>query len=239
MTKNLFLLFVLYFFVVQALFLGMLTGDSLYYKLGGINALAIFLIVVLYHVFTAEKSDVSKAKKAEHLHTPPVSDQTLAHKGEQKSEHMEKETVVDPKPVKEPLNEKGGIQKVVQVAPVQKKRRKKATSGQWWILLITLLIALALHGIGSEFLTYRSPLITLLIGCIAFFIIGKLFDVKGFSKARTLFTTRIYIFLLLLATTYAGLYMTGRGELVEKYLPALRQISFPFLSNEDPNADQS
>jgi hypothetical protein len=99
--------------------------------------------------------------------------------------------------------------------------------------LITLLIALAFHFIGSEFFTYRSPLITLLIGCIVFFIIGKAFDVKGFSRARTLFTTRIYVLLLLLALAYAGLYRTGRGDLVEKYLPALWQISLPFLSDED------
>jgi hypothetical protein len=141
--------------------------------------------------------------------------------------------LVDSKPVKEPLNEKAGMQKVVQVAPVQKKRRKKTTSGQWWILLITLLIAIALHFIVSEFLTYWSPFITLLIGCVVFFFVGKVFDVKGFSRARTLVTTRIYVFLLLLAAAYAGLYKTGKEELVEPYLPALWQISLPFMTNEE------
>ncbi|MDR2415098.1 MAG: hypothetical protein LBD75_00310 [Candidatus Peribacteria bacterium] len=242
MTKNLFLLFVLYFFVIQALFLGILTGDSLYYTLGGINAVAIFLIVFLYQVFTAEKSDISKAKKADQ---PPISatkHETPSHKVEQNIEPLEKELLMDPKPTKEPLNEKGGIQKVVQVVPVQKKRRRKSTSGQWWILLITLLIAIALHFIVSEFLTYWSPLVTLFIGCIAFCIIGKIFDVKGFSKARTLLTTWIYVLFLLLAAAYAGLYTTGKGEFVETYLPALWQISLPVITTEksnvtDTNAD--
>jgi hypothetical protein len=247
MTKNLFLLFVLYFFVVQALFLGLLTGDSLYYKLGGINAVAILLIVFLYSILTTENGDTPKTKKADRP-TPSAAKEESSHTEEPSPKHYEKATsvAIESTSTKEPLNEKGGMQKVVQVAPTPKKRRKKAASGQWWILLITLLIALALHFIVSEFLTYWSPLISLLVGCFAFFVIGKVFDIRGFNRARTLFTTRIYVFLLLLAIAYAGLYRLGRGDMVEKYLPTLWQVSFPLTGDKDtsivkeeyPDADQ-
>jgi hypothetical protein len=52
MTKNLFLLFSLYFFVVQALIIGFLTGNHLFYTLGAINAGAIVIISLLYILFT-------------------------------------------------------------------------------------------------------------------------------------------------------------------------------------------
>jgi hypothetical protein len=54
MTKNLFLLFSLYFFVVQAVIVGILTGNPLFYKLGAINAGAILIISLLYALFTMQ-----------------------------------------------------------------------------------------------------------------------------------------------------------------------------------------
>jgi hypothetical protein len=73
---------------VQALFLGILTGDSLYYKLGGINAVAILLIIFLYQVFTVEKNATPKVKKADQPNIPAAKSETL-HKVEHKIEQSE------------------------------------------------------------------------------------------------------------------------------------------------------
>ena len=66
MTKNLFLLFSFYFFVVQAIILGLLTGNVLFYQLGGINAGAMLIVSLLYFLFTKSPSEtLPPAKKAE------------------------------------------------------------------------------------------------------------------------------------------------------------------------------
>jgi hypothetical protein len=220
MTKNLFLLFVVYFFVLQAGILGLLTGDTLYYKLGGINALAIILISIIYSLCTSSPSETTpkKEKKAEPF--SPVHEKKDTPKEEGRGE-----LISESKPAQEPLNEKIGIPKIVQAPVAPKKKRKKLSSGQWRIFLVTLLMAIAIHFIISEFFTYRSPLIAGGIGCIVFILIGKIFDIKGFSRVNTLFTTWIYYLLILLTLAYAGVYAAGKGELIETYVPSLRQIS--------------
>ncbi|MDR2189876.1 MAG: hypothetical protein LBP53_01480 [Candidatus Peribacteria bacterium] len=215
MTRNLFLLFVRYFFVVQAFIVGVLTGDTLYYKLGAINALAIILISICYHFFTAPIDP--SAKKADKKELPVEKEEKKADKKE----------LDQPKPTQPLLN---GTNKIVQTFTPPPKRRKRR--GSFWaqigIFMLTLLFALSVHFISREFLTYRSPVIAVVIGFILFLLIGNIFEVRGFHQIRKLFTARIYYLLLLAAGSYTGLYLYGKGELVEHYLPPLRQ--FPFSS---------
>jgi hypothetical protein len=66
---------------------------------------------------------------------------------------------------------------------------------------------------------------------VLFVLIGKLCSLNGFERVRTLATSRIYIIFILFAGTYAGAYVTGKGALVEKYIPTLWEISaLPTLS---------
>lgn len=55
--KNLFILFVVYFFVLQLLAVGIIWDDSRYYLLGGINLFAMLLVSASYRFFT--KTSVS------------------------------------------------------------------------------------------------------------------------------------------------------------------------------------
>jgi hypothetical protein len=116
MTKNLFLLFSLYFFVVQAIIVGILTGNSLFYTLGAINAGAILLISLLYFLFTPQEAQESDTK----------SEQKKLIKQPEKVEKeplKEKEAPI----VSEKVTEKeASIPKMVQAIPTtsQKKRRK-------------------------------------------------------------------------------------------------------------------
>jgi len=48
MKKNLFLLFSIYFFVLQPLVIGVLRGQANFFRLGAINLVAIILIGILY-----------------------------------------------------------------------------------------------------------------------------------------------------------------------------------------------
>ncbi|MDR0369296.1 MAG: hypothetical protein LBH96_01855 [Candidatus Peribacteria bacterium] len=139
MTKNLFLLFVIYFFVVQALIMGLLTGESLYYKLAGINAIAIFLISFIYNICigTPEKKLTKKNEN--------IKKEEVTIKSEDKiiqTEVIKKET-----PEKIEIAEKVSVQKIVQPIPTPKKKapRKNTQYGQWRLFLITLLIAVILN----------------------------------------------------------------------------------------------
>jgi hypothetical protein len=90
-----------------------------------------------------------------------------------------------------------------------------------------------MHFIICEFFTYRSTLLSLLIGYLLFVIIGKLCSLQGFERIGKLITTRIYLLLIVLAGAYAGIYAAGKGELVEKYLPALWEISSLFSPEQE------
>jgi hypothetical protein len=104
--------------------------------------------------------------------------------------------------------------------------------------LITLIISIAIHFIISEFFTYRSILLSLVIGYVLFIIIGKVCSLNGFEKARKLASTRVYLLLIVLAGAYAGAYVAKQGELVEKYLPELWEISL-FYTPEDIDTYQN
>lgn len=216
MTKNLFLLFVIYFFVVQALIMGLLTGESLYYKLAGINAIAIFLISFIYNICigTPEKKLTKKNEN--------IKKEEVTIKSEDKiiqTEVIKKET-----PEKIEIAEKVSVQKIVQPIPTPKKKapRKNTQYGQWRLFLITLLIAVILNYSIGEFFTYRSPLLSLIIGYIVFVIIGKILDLNGFISTTKLPTTWIYAILILVGIGYAGLYSTGKESLISDYIPELR-----------------
>lgn len=216
MTKNLFLLFVIYFFVIQSAIMGFLTGDTLYYKLAGINAIAIFLISIIYSMFTGS-SEKRQTRKKENVKKEEVmikSEDNIIQKEIIKKETAEKIEIA----------EKVSVQKIVQPIPASRKKapRKNKKYGQWRLFLITLIIVAILNYSIWEFFTYRSPLFTLLIGYILFFIIGKILDLNGFSSTAKLPTTWIYYILILLGIGYAGLYSTGKEELISKYIPELR-----------------
>ncbi|GHV25401.1 hypothetical protein FACS1894176_03790 [Bacteroidia bacterium] len=127
MTKNLFLLFSIYFFVAQAIIVGLLTGNVLFYQIGAINAGAILVISILYALFTTP--DQPKEKK--HLSAPVVKEEPAKAKPETPTpthHEEEKEKIKEEKaPYKEPIAEKSTHQvQVVQAIPSASKKRKKA-----------------------------------------------------------------------------------------------------------------
>lgn len=76
MKKNLFLLFSVYFFVIQPLVIWALWGQANFFRLGGINFLAIILIGIVYNTLQGgvekmpehEKHPVQEAKTPAHEH---------------------------------------------------------------------------------------------------------------------------------------------------------------------------
>lgn len=76
MKKNLFLLFSIYFFVLQPLIVWVLRGQGNFFRLGAINLVAIILIGILYHTVegnpdgekSLEKKPVQESKVAFHEH---------------------------------------------------------------------------------------------------------------------------------------------------------------------------
>lgn len=228
MTKNLFLLFSIYFFVIQAAILWYLTTDPTYYKLAGINAVAIFLISFVYQLCTkspkkesktSEKKSPILSEKAPEIH----KEASLSSKENEIESHKIVKTE-KAEPTKETFAEKTSVPKMVHPVTPSPKRRKKKNNrrGQRIIFFLTIAIAIAIHlFITCEFLTYRSPILCLIIGFILFLIIGKILDVNGFTKTTKLITSRLYYFILLLSLGYAGMYMYGQGEIIEQYIPEL------------------
>ncbi len=74
MKKNLFLLFSIYFFVLQPLVIGVLRWQANFFRLGAINIVAIILIGLLYSTIEGDKKEHHEhEKKAEVLKEPTVS----------------------------------------------------------------------------------------------------------------------------------------------------------------------
>jgi hypothetical protein len=63
MKKNLFLLFSIYFFVLQPLIIGVLRGQANFFRLGAINLIAIILIGILYNTVEGEKEETHEHEK--------------------------------------------------------------------------------------------------------------------------------------------------------------------------------
>lgn len=132
MTKNLFLLFSIYFFVLQAIIIGLLTGNPLFYQIGSINAGAIILISILYVICTP--SDPSKEKEKKHVPTPIVKPEPakitpeITPSSETPTEKIQPIAEKQEKPAhKESLAEKPTHQvQVLQPVPTTAKKRKKA-----------------------------------------------------------------------------------------------------------------
>ena len=157
MTKNLFFLFSLYFFVIQAVIIGYLSNNTLFYKLGAINAGAIILISILYALFTKSNKSGEKVNKKEKTFPTKIIESTsieIIEEKEQlqsipKQEEVKKETV--------------GISKIVQstTPPEKKKKKKKTGFGQRIVLLLTLGASIGIYYITSEFIEYRSVLLAI------------------------------------------------------------------------------
>lgn len=75
MKKNLFLLFSIYFFVVQPLVIGVLWRQTDFFLLGAINLVAIILIGMVYNTVESEKKPETNEheKKPESVNEPKVS----------------------------------------------------------------------------------------------------------------------------------------------------------------------
>lgn len=63
MKKNLFLLFSVYFFVLQPLIIGVLRWQTNFFRLAAINLVAIILIGILYNTVEGEKEEVREHEK--------------------------------------------------------------------------------------------------------------------------------------------------------------------------------
>ncbi len=91
--KNLFILFVFYFFVLQLLVAGLLWGEPRFYLLGGINLLAMLLVSASYRFFTKasapsrevplpnnEKADLTEETSLEEKAEPaPLSESNIEY----------------------------------------------------------------------------------------------------------------------------------------------------------------
>lgn len=64
MKKNLFLLFSIYFFVLQPLIIGVLRGQANFFRLGAINLVAIILIWILYNTVENSPEEVKNHEKS-------------------------------------------------------------------------------------------------------------------------------------------------------------------------------
>lgn len=64
MKKNLFLLFCIYFFVVQAVIIGIIRQETYMYVLAGVNLIAIVLILILYKAFGLQEDEPQKEKRS-------------------------------------------------------------------------------------------------------------------------------------------------------------------------------
>lgn len=72
MKKNLFLLFSIYFFVLQPIIIGILRWQENFFRLGAINLVAIILIGILYN--TVEwTSEIEKTLEKKTIHEPTVT----------------------------------------------------------------------------------------------------------------------------------------------------------------------
>ena len=120
MTKNLFLLFSFYFFVVQALIVGLLTGNILFYQLAAINTGAMLFIILLYFLFTKPVSEEGvPAKKAE-KEVKPLFEEEVKPKP---SESEVGRGAGKEKPLEE---KKENFSKIVQPLPPAPKKRKRS-----------------------------------------------------------------------------------------------------------------
>jgi len=120
----------IYFFVIQAIFIGLLTGNIFFYQLGAINAGAILVICIAYALFTGEKKEMKKEPKPEHKHIEPSPggiSSTEQPTSPRKSEDHEVVGGLIPPKVEKPLEEKkDNLQKIVQPLPPIPKKRKKS-----------------------------------------------------------------------------------------------------------------
>ena len=74
MKKNLFLLFSIYFFVIQPLIIGILRWQANFFRLGGINLVAIILIGLLYNTIDGSEEEHQEHQEHKEHEKKPVSE---------------------------------------------------------------------------------------------------------------------------------------------------------------------
>lgn len=94
MKKNLFLLFSIYFFVLQPLIIGLLRGQGNFFRLGAINLVAIILIGALYSTVEGNTSEEKDVEKKVIMKEPSVS--FHEHFRSTVKEHKKKSELVTP-----------------------------------------------------------------------------------------------------------------------------------------------
>ena len=143
------------------------------------------------HTDTGEKNIADEDNENDEITETETIDEEVIEtekKESKKSEKIMKESVAIPKIV-HPLTGKS--------APSSKRRKKEKKWGQWLVLLSTLWIAAVIAFTLWEFLWSRGVAISLFLGWLLYLLVGKLFDINGFHKAKKLFTNRIYVVLIL------------------------------------------
>ncbi|MDD2537225.1 MAG: hypothetical protein PHU61_01890 [Candidatus Absconditabacteria bacterium] len=228
MTKNLFLLFSLYFFVGQSLIIGFLRKETSFYRLAVINAIAILLISIVYAFCTRETSPKKEKKSPNKV-------------------SIEQEVIQETNNPKETVfTEKISIQKVVQTtpAPIEKKKKKRnSTRGAWIIFFISLIIGACAYFILREFFLHWAGILAIIIGLVCFVIIGKIIGTNGFDRVNTLGASKLYYIIGIVALAYALVFSYGSDKLINtinQYIPnvhTLSKITTPDQDQEenDPN----
>lgn len=220
MTKKLSLFFVFYILVVQPLFAWLLWNNCSFYILAWFNAW-VFLVALAISCLWNNKEQVEKTS----------SHKVLEKKEEKKSDEIsEKENFEKEQAVENDKNEikiqkeSVSIPKIVQ--PISghniQKNKKKVYKKTWQrrVLLATLVLAGILARPLWELFWSRSIVISLIVWWIFYLIIGKIADLNGFEKTRTLITNWLYWILIIGWLAYGVNNLYSNGQSIEDLIPS-------------------
>lgn len=175
MSRSLWFLFCIYLFVIQALLLGILTSNPLFFKLGVVNA-AILLLVALISSLLGKGEEHNKSKEV------------LSPSSEKKTERIPERMLE---------------RKIEVVHPSPARKVKVRKTGQRVVAIITLFIGAILMVIIGEVIGKWAPLAASIVAFLLYVLIGKILDIRGFSAVRKLATAWIYYLVMLASLAYA------------------------------------
>ena len=181
MSSNFIFLFCVYLFVVQAVIVGILTKNPMFYKLAIVNAAILILAAIIYGMSTTSK----KSSKSRDTKKETKEDKSSERMAERIHDRSSEKVVVERKP------------EVVHPSPSRKVKIRK--TGQWVVWLVSLIIAVILMLIIGEIVWKWAPFIASIVGFLLYVLTGKILDVRGFSAVNTLATAWLYYLIIALS----------------------------------------
>ncbi|GHW02499.1 hypothetical protein AGMMS50249_2850 [candidate division SR1 bacterium] len=199
MTKSTFLLGCGIFIILGAILLGLLTGNTIFFKVGGGIEIAFFLLMLVGYNVSSPKASASAPKIAKPIQSTNTSASSISAPSDQATPSRPASgAVYEHKTYHEQREE--------IVRPTTTKRVKIRKTGQWVVLIISLIVALILMFIVGEIITFWSPLVSGIIGFLLYVVIGKILDIRGFSSVKKLGSARIYYLIMIASLGYGLLY---------------------------------